>query len=414
MYILREKYLIKALESGKTHEIVLLSGLRGSGKTSLLTEIARSLRRDRPPVRVVEVKGGETVTSDSELLEAAHALGAGVSALIIDNAENIDNLLSAVREIHKKYKTTVFLSGEKTIQLEIILKQSSTIRYEIIKIQPFSYNEFLQHQSLKENHASFMHYLLSGGIAQSLLLPCTSEYSSALRKLYANSFILENIVERFSVRNSLLLRLILEKIAKTQGGQISTRTICESLSASRLSVSNQTVIEYLEYSRLAGLLEQVPVIDVKTSKIIEAGSAWYFTDNGLRSAFVCSTTLTDSIHFSDSLKRADTEKSFENALYISLIDEGYSVVKGRVARGKDFLEYISFVCTKNNKKIYLQISPFSAGASTQIRKRQALLAIRDAWPKYLIGEEDASSEGDGIIKLSARKILYEGIERSLG
>ena len=71
------------------------------------------------------------------------------------------------------------------------------------------------------------------------------------------------------------------------------------------------------------------------------------------------------------------------------------------------------MCTKDNKKIYLQISPFSAGASTHIRKREALLAVRDAWPKYLIGEEDESVQDDGIISLSARKLLYEGMEKSL-
>lgn len=409
MYILREKYLIKALEWGKTRQIVLLSGLRGSGKTSLLTDIARSLRRDKPPVRVVEVRGGETITSDIELLDAAHALGAGVSALIVDNAELIDNLLSALREIHKKYKTTVYLSGQKTVILEELVEQCTSLSCEILRIHPFSYNEFLEHQTLTESRSSFMHYLSCGGLPQSLILPCTSEHSFTVRRISADSFLLGNIIERFSVRNPFVMRLLLEKMVKTQGAQISTRTISESFAARRITVSNQTVIEYLEYCRLSGLLEQVPVMDCKTGKIIEAGSSWYFMDNGLRSAFASGVNTADI-----SLKKADTEKAFENALYIRLLDEGYSVVKGRAAKGKDFLEYISFVSTKNSKKIYLQISPFSAGASAQIRKRQALLAVRDAWPKYLIGEEDESVQGDGIIGLSARKILYEGIERSLG
>lgn len=409
MYILREKYLIKALEWGKTRQIVLLSGLRGSGKTSLLTDIARSLRRDKPPVRVVEVRGGETITSDIELLDAAHALGAGVSALIVDNAELIDNLLSALREIHKKYKTTVYLSGQKTVILEELIEQCTSLSCEILRIHPFSYKEFLEHQTLPESRSSFMHYLSCGGLPQSLILPCTSEHSFTVRRISADSFLLGNIIERFSVRNPSVMRLLVEKIAKTQGGQISTRTISESFAVRRITVSNQTVIEYLEYCRLSGLLEQVPVIDCKTGKIIEAGSSWYFMDNGLRSAFAAGTGSADL-----SLKKADTEKAFENALYIRLIDEGYTVVKGRITKGKDFLEYISFVCTKNSKKIYLQISPFSAGASEQIRKRQALLAVRDAWPKYLIGEEDESVQDDGIISLSARKILYEGVEKSLG
>lgn len=409
MYIIREKYLIKALEWGKTRQIVLLSGLRGSGKTSLLTDIARSLRRDKPPVRVVEVRGGETITSDIELLDAAHALGAGVSALIVDNAELIDNLLSALREIHKKYKTTVYLSGQKTVILEDLVDQCTSLSCEILRIHPFSYKEFLEHQTLPESRSSFMHYLSCGGLPQSLILPCTSEHSFTVRRISADSFLLGNIIERFSVRNPFVMRLLLEKMVKTQGAQISTRTISESFAARRITVSNQTVIEYLEYCRLSGLLEQVPVIDCKTGKIIEAGSSWYFMDNGLRSAFASGVNTADI-----SLKKADTEKAFENALYIRLLDEGYSVVKGRAAKGKDFLEYISFVCTKNNKKIYLQISPFAAGASAQIRKRQALLAVRDAWPKYLIGEEDESVQGDGIISLSVRKILYEGIERSLG
>ncbi|NLL99984.1 MAG: ATP-binding protein [Treponema sp.] len=398
MDIIREKYLINALEKGKTYDTVLLSGLRGCGKTTLLNEIARCLRRDKPPVRVVEIKGGNIISTDYDLLEAARALGAGISALIIDNAENIENLLPAIVEIHKKYKTTIYLSGEKTLILEEILKQSTTITYEIIKIHSFSYKEFLEYHSLKENQISFIHYLLCGGIPRALILPCTSENTYMIQKIYADSFILENIIERFSIRNPSIIRQLLEKIAKTQGTQISSRAISESFAANRITVSNQTVIEYLEYCRLSGLLEQIPVIDIKTLKTIEAGSAWYFTDNGLRNAFVATTN--DS-----NLKKSNIEKAFENALYCKLTDQGYTVTKGRISKGKDFLENISFICTKNNKKFYIQISPFAAPATTQFRKRESLLAIHDAWPKYLIGEE--SEKSDGIITISARKILHD-------
>lgn len=409
MYILREKHLIKSLEKGKTSPIILLSGLRGCGKSSLMKDIAHSLRRDKPPVRVVEINAQNSCQTEIELLDAAHALGAGVSALLIDNAELIENLIPAIREIHNKYKTTVYLTGQKTLELETLLKQCVTLEHEIIHIHPFSYVEFLEHQSLQETHASFIHYLYTGGLPLSLILPSSHEHSKTLIRLMADSFILENIVERFSVRNPSFISLILEKITRTQGEQISSRAISESFASKRLTISNQAVIDYLEFCKQSGLLLQVPVIDIKTGKTIEAGSSYYFSDTGLRSGFSMREERTQET----TLLRADTEKAFENALYIALIDEGYTVAKGRITKGKDFLEYITFICTKNDKKYYLQIVPFSATSSVELQKRKALLSIRDAWPKFLIDQEEDNTSDDGIRVLSARSLLTKDLETLL-
>ncbi len=404
MQIIREKYIKKALEKGKTSTIVLLDGLRGAGKSQLLGEIGNRLKQQRPPVRVLSLNALTGIKNDRHLLEQARGLGAGISALLIDNAEYIEDLYTALHAILKTYNTRIFLTGQRTSGLEKMIRNSS-LPQSIIPVLPFSYKEFLLHQELRENHAAFLSYLSIGGLPQSLLLPVNTKESKELRKLIADSFILENIIEPYAIRNPILIRRILEKIAKTSGDQVSFRSIKESLETREQSISNQSLIDYLNFCSEAKLLYKIPIVDIKTKKIIEAGYAWYFSDLGMRNTFSAGNYYRLPFH----LQKTENEKALENAVFLSLIDKGYTISKGRITKGSSFIEYITFIAEREGKKIYIQLSPLSQNLQSQIQKKEALLSIKDAWPKYLVGsEEEDGLTKEGIQVISERSLLLEG------
>ena len=399
MQIKRERYIHEAIEKGTPSSIVLLAGLRGVGKSQLLGEIENHLKQQRPPVRVVSVNALAGIHNDRHLLESARSLGAGISALIIDNAEHIENLYTALHTIVKNYNTRIFLTGQRTSGLEKMFHDSS-LPHSIIHIFPFSYEEFLLHQELKESHASFVAYLTMGGLPQSLLLPLNTKESKEMRRFIADSFILRNIIEPYSIRNPVLIRRILEKLAKTSGDPTSFRSLKESLQSREESISTQSLIDYVQFCCEAKLLYKVPIVDAKTDNVINAGNAWYFSDLGMRNSF----SAGDYYRLPFYLQKAETEHALENAVFLSLIDKGYTLSKGRITKGNNFIEHISFVGEKDGKKIYVQLSPASLPPQAHEQKKEALLSIKNSWPKYLIG----GNEDEGVTKEGVRVMGERG------
>ena len=92
-------------------------------------------------------------------------------------------------------------------------------------------------------------------------------------------------------------------------------------------------------------------------------------------------------------------------MYLHLVDSGWTVAQRRVDTGRQTKEAVSFVCEKDGKRIYVQTTGNSATAGERLRKRNALLAIRDAWPKYLVDPDGETGENDGIRQVYLRDLL---------
>ncbi len=86
-------------------------------------------------------------------------------------------------------------------------------------------------------------------------------------------------------------------------------------------------------------------------------------------------------------------------------------MQGRIGIDSRTKESVSFVCERNGKRIYLQMAGSGSTYGEKMRKRNALLAIRDAWPKYIADAEGAPADGtgeegrDGILTLFVRDLL---------
>ena len=396
-FLERHKYLEQIQKLRKTHRVILLSGLRGSGKSTILVAAAKMLRNEKPPVRIVHLNAERRITSGEEVIAQAKALGVGSSALLIDNADQIIGLPEALAEILIKYAATIILAGKNTPQLETGLHRHLSETVGTLPIYPFSYREFLDFHNLNDSRNSLELYCRTGGLPDTgIITPGTPEARIFL-SLMADSFLLTGIVEPYAVRNPALLRQLLKLVARAPGEALPARQIAGAFSAEKTTISPQASLDYLEYCRVSGILIPTPVIDLDRKKILETGFAWYFGDAGLRSAFV----VRDSHVYIDRAK--------ENLIFLYFLDAGWNVAQGRIHCGKQIREKISFVCEKNNKKMYVQVIANTATAGERLRKRNALLAVRDAWPKYLLDDEDGIENDDGIWQVYIRDFLRDGL-----
>jgi predicted AAA+ superfamily ATPase len=219
----------------------------------------------------------------------------------------------------------------------------------------------------------------------------------AFLRMCANSFILTEIIEPHSIRNPGHIRLLLELASLSTGKPLSARKICQTFGKQRTTISPQAALDYLDFCKVSGILISIPVIDLDDKKILDGNGVWYFGDTGLRSAFLRKKS------------GEDLENALETLIALHLSENGWSVSQGRIVTGNQNREEITFVCEKEGKKMYLQTIAGTATAGEKLRKRTALLSVRDAWPKFIVDSTENNDAGDGIQTRYIRDFLLESL-----
>ena len=73
----------------------------------------------------------------------------------------------------------------------------------------------------------------------------------------------------------------------------------------------------------------------------------------------------------------------ENAVYLELCRRGYNVYVGKMDNTE-----IDFVASRQNEKIYIQVTQEIKSESTQKREYDRLLEIDDNYPKYVLRTDE--------------------------
>lgn len=383
---------MKILELRKTHRIILVGGLPGSGADDFLQSVTHELKNEKPPVRIVFFQHDNT-TGAEDILQQARALGVGPSVFVMENADKIRGLAEALDRILSEYSATILISARHEKVLESELRPIFGNLLHVLRLPPLSYQEFLDAMNLRDSMRSLELYAENGGLVQHALLPPDSPDRFNLLRFRADSFILTEIIERFTVRNPDALRELLRFVARHTGESFSSRQIREALSARNMTISPQAVLDYLGFCAESGILVPVPVYDFSRKKILDSGMSWYFGDSGLRCAFT------------DRERPGIFDRALSNLVFLHLADSGWEISQGRVLRGNGSRDNISFVCNRGEKRMYLQMAGSTATAAELLRKKSALLSLRDGWPKYMIGAYGDDQNVDGIRLLSVREFL---------
>ena len=93
--------------------------------------------------------------------------------------------------------------------------------------------------------------------------------------------------------------------------------------------------------------------------------------------------------------------SLENVVYLELSRRGYTVHIGKTGDGE-----VDFVATRQNEKLYVQVTQRISSEKTEKREYERLLEIRDNYPKYVLRtDEFAGGNYEGIITIHVADFL---------
>ena len=155
------------------------------------------------------------------------------------------------------------------------------------------------------------------------------------------------------------------------------------------NINVRTVERYLEGLTESFFLYKASRYDIKGKQYLKTGEKYYLSDLGIR-YFILGRKIGDYGHI------------LENIVYLELLRRGYEITIGKV----DNLE-VDFVCKKQNKLIYIQVSYLLASEETIEREFKPLKNIPDNYPKYVITMDDVDMSHEGIGHLNLIDFLRD-------
>ncbi len=323
----------------------------------------------------------------------------GKKYLLIDEIQNIDEWEKSINGYFKAYDVDIYITGSNSKLLSKELATLLTGRYMEIKMYPFSFNEFLDykeelnHKCIIENELKtpienlFEEYFQYGGMPLTISAD-EKDKIVTLQDLYSSIF-LNDIVKRYSIRNIGLLHRITKFLIENAGNLISANSIYKFLKQDKLSITPNTIYNYLEYLEKGYFISKVTKEDIIGLKEINNSEKYYLIDQGF---------------YKSNLEEKLMNKGnrLENIVYLELLRNEYKITIGKINERE-----IDFIARKKEEKIYIQVAYELKDDETIEREFKPLLEIKDNYPKYVISTDKDDYSQKGIKHLNIIKFLKE-------
>ncbi len=316
--------------------------------------------------------------------------------ILIDEIQDIEEWERSVRSYRSEDNTDIIITGSNARMLSSDLSTLLSGRCQEIHVHGLSYSEFLTFHELEDNDDSLNKYLNYGGLPGLRQIGIDNEeHVHDYLQGVLNTVVLKDIIERHNIRNVAFLNKLLQYLADNTGKPTSANNISNYMKNIGTTVSTNVVVDYSSYFEEAYLVKCVQRYDIHGKKILETNGKYYFEDIGIRN-------LLSGLN----RREKDIEKVLENVVYQHLTQLNFDVRIGQLQADE-----VDFVCTKNDIKVYVQVSYLIATEETTEREFGTLSKIKDNYPKYVISLSPlvTRSNYDGIIHLGLREFLKNGI-----
>jgi len=388
--IVRPAYLEKITAYIDTPFVKVLSGVRRSGKSTLLEMVANALReRGIPESRILvyrfdsleyeEIKTAPLLYNEVK----SHLVAEEKTYVFLDEIQEVEEWEKAVNSLMTDFDVDLYVTGSNSRMMSSEISTYLTGRYVSFRVFPLSFKEYLTfreaYSALEDPQREFVRYLRFGGFpALHLRDYSLDEAYTIVRDIY-NSTIYTDIVKRNQIRKVDQLERIVRFTFENVGRTFSAASLSNYLKSEKRSIDNETVYNYLRKLESAFILHRCSRYEVSGKEILKTQEKFYVCDPAMRYSVLG--------YDPDSVAAM-----LENIVYLELLRRGYEVYVGQVATGE-----IDFVATRQDEKLYIQIAQKIELTTTEKREYDRLSGVRDNYPKYLLrADEFAGGNHNGI------------------
>lgn len=389
--IQRPLYIEKIMSYVNTPFVKILTGVRRCGKSTILKMVMEELKkRGIAESRILHynfdsLEHEELKTSKALFAEIKqHLLGEGKLYLFLDEIQEVKSWEKVVNSLATDYDVDIYVTGSNSRMMSSEISTYLTGRYVSFRIYPLSFAEYLifrkTYAAVSDPYLELATYLRCGGFPAIHLQNYSLEETYTIVRDIYNSTIFTDIVKRNQIRKVDQLERIVRFVFDNVGRTFSASSISKYLKSENRTIDNETVYSYLEKLESAYIIHRCSRYDVQGKEILKTQEKFYLADTAFRYSVLGYSP--DSV-----------AAMLENIIYLELRRRGYEVYVGKLDNAE-----IDFIATKQENKLYIQVTQQIGSPETEQREYGRLLDIRDNYPKYVL-RTDAFAGGN-----------YEGVK----
>lgn len=284
----------------KYRQIVVITGMRRVGKTTLLRYLFNQLKSKNKiyfDFEDILIRKLFSLENYSDIVMGLLNEGLNLERktyVFIDEVQYVKNAPSVIKYLYDKYNVKFVVTGSSSYYLKNHFTESLAGRKFVIKMNPLSFREFLKFKGIRANIEGDLdyrvkqnkHYLAKkltllyeeymqyGGFPEVVLSNDIEQKKLLLRDII-NSYFQIDVASLTDVGNISKLRDLLILLTQRVGQNIQISSLSSALKSSRYMI-----YEYLELLRdtfIIDLVSQATNLD----NSISAEKKLYFSDNGL-------------------------------------------------------------------------------------------------------------------------------------
>ena len=394
----RPLYLDKIMPFVDTPFVKILTVVRRCGKSTILKMIIKKLREEKHvddeqilSYRFDSMEYEDMTTKELYLELKSKIIQSKKTYLFLDEIQEIEGWEKVVNTLASDFDVDIYITGSNSRMMSSEISTYLTGRYISFHIYTLSFEEYLMfkksYTTLKDLKQEFSQYVRLGGFPATHLQDYSQDEVYTIVKDIYNSTIFSDIVRRNQVKKIDQLERVVKYTFNNIGNTFSAKSISNYFKSEQRKIDNETVYSYLEKLQKAYILHKCSRYDLQGKDILKTQEKFYLADVSLRYSVLGYTV--DSV-----------AASLENIVYLELKRRGYDVYIGKI---KD--KEIDFVATKQNEKIYVQVTQEIKSEKTQKREYEQLLEIRDNYPKYVVMADNfAGGNYEGIKSVKQKSI----------
>lgn len=365
--------------------VKIITGIRRSGKSSIMRVFSNNLAASGDKKKVIEINFDDSeywdVESGKDLIKLIEEYTSGKEAyLLLDEVQNVDGWERAIVSLHNKGIYNIYLTGSNSKLLSSELSTHMTGRFFGIPVKTLTFREFLEFRNEVPEKESvedeFKLYLRYGGFP--FIHPLIDDEKIIYQHIedVTMSIIFRDIVDRFGLRNTELLRRMVLFLMDNAGNPFSLARLQSNSKIGFPDIRPNTAYEYITALENAFIIRRLKRYDVRGNTILSKGEKIYPADHSMIHAL---------------LGHSDTRISgvMETILLNELEYRGYQVFTGD-SKGKE----IDFVGIRGSEKIYIQVTyRMGDSESTVDREFAPLVSITDQYDKFVVSMDENWSGG---------------------
>ncbi len=311
-------------ESINTKEIVVLTGMRRTGKTTLLKMIFDKIESDNKVFLDLENILDQQIFEESDFNNIwANLSHYGInpnkkSYIFIDEVQLMPVVVKIVKYLFDHYDVKFFLTGSSSFYLKNLFPESLAGRKKLFHLSPLTFQEFLIFKGAKtDNAADFLEkdkaknkikhermtklideYVNYGGFPQVVLENNIDRKKEVLSDIF-NSYFQHDVQILADFKKIDAFKKLLLLLSKRVGSKLDITKL-----ASNISVSRETVYNYLSFLENTFFIKLLSPFSRNIDREV----------SGTKKVYLCDTGILNLIG------KVSEGSLFENAVLMNFID----------------------------------------------------------------------------------------------